>query len=291
MRANREQKNEGILGFSKETHIQKALTIIPTLRKVTKLAAGANHILALASTGVVYAWGAGQQNQLARRMVADHDSNGLVPTSCGLPKAIVNLGAGAYHSFAVHKNGNLYGWGLNSFGEAGIAKDFDDQQSPDANLPSIVPGLDKFGAITQIEGGAHHTIALTDKSEILVWGRLDGSQLGVDMSTLPDDSIVKDGNGNKRILHVPTRIPDIHGVSVAAGTDHTLVVSRDGKAYSTGFSASYQTGQGTDDDVEMFEVIDNTAVKEKKLVYAGCGGQFSVLAGVAQQTNGQVNGA
>lgn len=203
---------------------------------------------------------------------------------------MVSLGAGSYHSFAVHKNGKLYGWGLNSYGEAGVPKNFDDPQSADATLPALVPGLDKFGMITQIEGGAHHTIALTDKQEILVWGRLDGAQLGIDMTKLPDESVVKDVHGNKRILRVPTQIDSLQGTSVAAGTDHSLAVSIDGKAYSTGFSASYQTGQATEDDVKTFELIDNTAVREKKLVFAGCGGQFSVLAGVAEQSHGQVNG-
>ena len=77
--------------------------------------------------------------------------------------------------------------------------------------------------------------------------------------------------------------------SVAAGTDNSFAITTDGKAYSWGFSANYQTGQGTGDDIETPTLIDNTAVRGKKLVFAGAGGQNGVLASVAEVP--VVNGA
>jgi regulator of chromosome condensation len=71
---------------------------------------------------------------------------------------------------------------------------------------------------------------------------------------------------------------DIHAVQVACGHDNSFAITKDGKAYSWGFSANYQTGQGSDDDVEEATLIDNTAVRDRKLVWAGAGGQFSILA-------------
>lgn len=84
--------------------------------------------------------------------------------------------------------------------------------------------------------------------------------------------------------------------SVAAGTDNSFAVSRDGKVYSWGFSANYQTGQGTIDDIHTPTVIDNTAIRGKQIIAANAGGQFSILVGVAEgmsKTNGVngVNGA
>lgn len=70
---------------------------------------------------------------------------------------------------------------------------------------------------------------------------------------------------------------------VAAGTDHSFALTAEGKAYSWGFSANYQTGQGTEDDVEVPTLIDNSAVREKKLVFAGAGGQYSILAAAAEE--------
>lgn len=78
-------------------------------------------------------------------------------------------------------------------------------------------------------------------------------------------------------------------VTVAAGTDNSFAVTSDGKAYSWGFSSNYQTGQGTIEDVEKPTQIDNTAIRGKKIVAAGAGGQFSILLGEADVANG-VNG-
>ena len=66
-----------------------------------------------------------------------------------------------------------------------------------------------------------------------------------------------------------------------ASTASCLAVTADGQAYSWGFSENYQTGQGTDEDVEVATVVNNTAVRGKMLTWAGAGGQFSVLAGLA----------
>ena len=68
-----------------------------------------------------------------------------------------------------------------------------------------------------------------------------------------------------------------------------LVHDDGGKAYSWGFSTNYQTGQGSDEDVVEARHIDNTAVRGKKLVFAGVGGQFGILGGIHEDavlTNG-----
>jgi regulator of chromosome condensation len=68
---------------------------------------------------------------------------------------------------------------------------------------------------------------------------------------------------------------------VAAGSENSFAIDADGKVWSWGFSGNYQTGQGTDEDIKEATVIDNAATRDKKLVWAGAGGQFSVLAAYA----------
>ncbi len=75
-----------------------------------------------------------------------------------------------------------------------------------------------------------------------------------------------------------------------AGSDTSLAITTDGKAYSWGFSANYQTGQGTTDDVEVATHIDNTALRGKKLNWAGAGGQFSVFTSAVDEQQPMVNG-
>lgn len=287
------RSNEGIFGFDTSTLIQLRPKLIKGLSKITKLATGANHVLALQSTGVVYGWGSGQQNQLGRRILERRAANSLVPTPIGLPKKMVNVGAGAYDSFAVQGNGDVYSWGLNNFGQTGIPKEFDESgasKGSDVHHPIIIKTLRGKGKVTCIQGGAHHTVAVTDKGELLVWGRLDGNQLGLKVSDLPQDDVVRDSAGHPRILTVPTQIPNIDAVWAAAGSDHGIAIDKQGKAFSWGFSTTFQTGLGTDDDVEVATLIDNTAVRDKKLVWAGAGGQFSVVAGLSEPVVNGVNG-
>ena len=48
--------------------------------------------------------------------------NGLVPSKFGLSKyKIKDIACGAYHSFAIDTENRVYAWGLNNFGQTGIA--------------------------------------------------------------------------------------------------------------------------------------------------------------------------
>lgn len=248
---------------------------------MTKIAAGSNHAVALTSSGGVLAFGIGEQCQLGRRITDRTKTTGLKLETVGLKKDIINVGAGADHSFAVHQNGDIFSWGLNNYCQTGIAhKDGNDF----ANIlhPTRVPSLAGHGAITHIEGGNHHSIALTSTGECLTWGRLNTYALGLAPQTIPANDMDLDERGQPGILKVATQIPGIHAVHVAAGSDHCIAIARDGRAHSWGFNIRGQAGQGAGDDneeIEVATVIDNTAVRGRTLLWSGAGGQFSVIAG------------
>ncbi|KAL4803897.1 regulator of chromosome condensation 1/beta-lactamase-inhibitor protein II [Aspergillus unguis] len=269
------RSNDGILGFDASTRVQTVPTLLSGLKRVKHLVCGDNHVLALNDKGAVFSWGSGQQNQLGRRIIERNKLNGLQPREFGLPKGIVHIGAGAFHSFAVHHSGKVYAWGLNSFGETGIREHAGDSEAAIVH-PTVVDALSKKN-VTQICGGAHHSLAVTEDGQCLVWGRLDGYQTGLKIDTLSDDAVIKDERDRPRILIEPTAVPGIKAKVVAAGSDHSIAIDTDGRPWSWGFSATYQTGQGTQDDVEVATVIENTAVRGKSLNWAGGGGQFSVF--------------
>lgn len=250
------------------------------MKKIKHLACGDNHVLALNDKGAVFSWGSGQQNQLGRRIIERNKLNGLQPREFGLPKNIAHIGCGAFHSFAVHDSGKVYAWGLNSYGETGIRAKAGDDEAAIVH-PTLVDSLSKKN-VTQISGGAHHSLAVTTEGQCLVWGRLDGYQSGLKVDTLSDDVLIKDERGRPRILMDPTPVPGIHASVVAAGSDHSLAIDNEGRPWSWGFSATYQTGQGTQEDIEVATVVENTAVRGKKLNWVGAGGQFSVFTGAAE---------
>ncbi|RAK75569.1 RCC1 domain-containing protein [Aspergillus fijiensis CBS 313.89] len=269
------RSNDGILGFDPNNKVQATPTHIPSLKKIRHMVCGDNHVLALNEKGAVFSWGSGQQNQLGRRIIERNRLNGLQPREFGLPKNIVHIACGAFHSFAVHQSGKVYAWGLNSFGETGIRAGAGDDDAAIVH-PTIVDSLSNQG-VTQLCGGAHHSLAVTRSGQCLVWGRLDGYQTGLRIDTLLDEAVIKDERGRPRILIVPTPVPGIKANAVAAGSDHSIAIDSDGHPWSWGFSATYQTGQGTQDDIEVATVVENTAIRGKRLTWAGAGGQFSVF--------------
>ena len=210
------RSNDGIFGFTPDTKIAHLPELIPDLKKITSIKAGANHALALDSTGAVFAWGSGQQNQLGRRVVERTKTEGLKPRAFGLPKGpnngIKTIESGSYHSFAISKNGSVYGWGLNNMGETGIMNNAgqDDAIIP---KPQVVDAL-KNKTVVSIKGASHHSIAATSEGECLVWGRLDGSQMGIsaqDLAKLGEDAVIMDEHNKARILKVPQKVDAIKG--------------------------------------------------------------------------------
>ncbi|KAK2739297.1 ran exchange factor prp20 pim1 [Colletotrichum kahawae] len=284
------RSSDGILGFTEKMSIQMTPMFITSLKNITALAAGSNHILALDNKGTVLAWGCGQQNQLGRRVIERNKLASLVPQSMGLPKNRINrIACGSYHSFAMDRDGVVWAWGLNNFAETGISSGAGEDDAVILR-PTIVESLKDY-KIKHIAGGEHHSLACTEKGQLLTWGRLDGHQVGIPVEELDAEHVIKDESQNPRILSKPTVVEDVANcVFVAAGVDNNIAVDSKGVAHSWGFSANYQTGQGTTDDIETPTTIDNSAVKDKKIIFAGAGGQYSVLGGVADvpKTNGMV---
>jgi regulator of chromosome condensation len=283
--ANILQDSNGVFGFTLNPQkeivlVQRQPMLVRGLSKITSISVGADFALALDIDGNVFAWGNGQQDQLGRRLIERRRSESLLPTRIALPKKkIVSIHAGSNHAFAIDTEGNTWAWGSNNFAQTGIV----DHAGEGGNT---VTGPRKVASLSgrkmrQIQGGSHHSIGVAHSGECLVWGRLDGSQMGIDMSTLPVDDPTKvtvDARMRPRILLQPTAIPNLHCSYAAAGSDHNIAVATDGTAYSWGFNANYQCGQGNIEDIATATLINNTATRGRMLVWAGAGGQFSVVA-------------
>jgi regulator of chromosome condensation len=264
------------------------------VRRVTKLAAGAQHVLALTSNGAVFTWGSEEQGQLGRRFQLSRHSASplstlpwLIPGPCAV-RDIIDVGAGLYHSFAIRKNGKVYAWGSNNFGQTGIFKSAG-QSDAAVPYPTEVSSFGKEVKINTVFGGKDHSLALTDQGQCLTWGRIDNKALGLVTAKIPSSNIIYDTYGKPRILKIPTRITIQDVAFITAGTDHSFAITKDGKGYSWGFNAQHQTGHMTEDDDEIEEptLLDNKHVTGKLLVSAAAGGQFSIVAG---QSESQVNG-
>ena len=65
---------------------------------------------------------------------------------------------------------------------------------------------------------------------------------------------------------------------MASSSDTSIVISPEGKGYSWGFSENFQTGQATRKDVEVPTLMESDDISGKRLVWAGVGGQYGIVA-------------
>ena len=65
---------------------------------------------------------------------------------------------------------------------------------------------------------------------------------------------------------------------MASSSDTSIAITPEGKGYSWGFSENFQTGLGTRKDVEVPTPMVSDDVDGKRLVWAGVGGQYGMVA-------------
>jgi alpha-tubulin suppressor-like RCC1 family protein len=90
---------------------------LPKGVKASRMSAGANHSLAVTSTGKVLAWGENNDGQVGDGTT----TNAMLPTTVKLPKGlkITQLAGGFAHSVALSSKGTVVAWGYNADGELG----------------------------------------------------------------------------------------------------------------------------------------------------------------------------
>ncbi|KAG0199388.1 hypothetical protein BGX28_007341 [Mortierella sp. GBA30] len=260
---------EGILGHSKEKEVQDLPTIVPKIKGVVDIVTGTDHVLALTSTGHVYSWGNGQQMQLGRRIVARRMLNGLTPESVGA-KGMVKVGAGSYHSFSIDKDGKAYAWGLNTYGQCG------NEDPTTENVPSVAPiAALQDEHVIDIQGGEHHTVALTKTGTVYGFGRSDSHQLGLGYTEAPGS---EDTSSHKKAIRKPTVIPGLPVIkAISVGGNHTLALSEEGDVYAWGFGEMLACGNGEEEDVEKPLKLTGQKIENHRVVCVAAGGQHSVI--------------
>lgn len=268
--------------------------LMPGLKNISKIVCGANHAIAIDTSGRVWSWGVNEKNQVGRRVHPQHDyKDNYYPGVLDLSRhGVKALAAGPFHSLAVDNKDRVFAWGLNNFGQAGYANNagIGGAEMP---FPMQIRTLSKQG-INIIAAGNFHSAAVTSDGRFLVWGRIDGGHLGVQLSQeyLDDPRLVRRDEYDKpRILLQPVEVPNIGSAAfVACSTGHTVFVNKEGKAYASGFGFQHQLGNGSEDDSDVAQEVRAKSLNGIKLTWCGTGGQFSMVAGAVKDIVPKTNG-
>ncbi|KAF7831034.1 ultraviolet-B receptor UVR8 isoform X1 [Senna tora] len=229
------------------------VTLNPGVR-ITSVAAGGRHTLALSDIGQVWGWGYGGEGQLGLgsriRMVS---SPHLVPcidsSTCGKDRSVAlaqgsmnfeghnfrvlgsyvkRIACGGRHSAVITDTGALltFGWGL--YGQKCGQGSTDDELSP--TCVSSLLGI-------QIEGvaaGLWHTVCISADGDVYAFG---GNQFG-QLGTGDDQAEIL-----PRLLDSPS-LENRHAKIISSGARHTAVITEDGKVFCWGWNKYGQLGLG-----------------------------------------------
>uniref|UniRef100_A0AAQ4RKY3 RCC1 and BTB domain containing protein 2 n=1 Tax=Gasterosteus aculeatus aculeatus TaxID=481459 RepID=A0AAQ4RKY3_GASAC len=139
-------------------------------KRVTEVACGSHHNIALTTDGEVFAWGYNNSGQVGSGSTVNQPTPRRV-SSCLQNKVVVNIACGQLCSMAVLDNGEIYGWGYNCNGQLGLGNNGNQQ------TPCRIAALQGIN-IVQVACGYAHTLALTDEGMVYAWGANSYGQLG-----------------------------------------------------------------------------------------------------------------
>ncbi|XP_030587326.1 probable E3 ubiquitin-protein ligase HERC3 [Archocentrus centrarchus] len=192
--------------------------------RVSQVACGSQHTVALTKDGQLYTWGQGSRGQLG---VGTNKSRVDCPQHVRSLSAIpvVQVAAGGEQSLALSVSGGVFSWGRNECGQLGLG------DTRDRHTPTLLHYLNMKKTVS-ISCGRDHTAVLTKDGAVFTFGSGQHGQLG--HNSLQDELR-------------PRLIAELWGskvTKIACGSYHTLVLTESKKVYSFGCNKQGQLGHG-----------------------------------------------
>jgi alpha-tubulin suppressor-like RCC1 family protein len=267
----------GQLGIGSITQATSPVDITG-LSDVFQIAAGNEYVIAVLKNGAVKVWGRSDSYQLG----LGSTGNRLTPTNLQMDDILFAAG-GAYRSFLITRNYDVYGMGDNGYYQLGFGDTSIRSIPAKINLKAMTIPLQARGYFDQnfvATGALSSSSFFYLNGELLATGRNTSGQLGLGDTTnklvplqlsnltglkqlvsggshtlaLMEDGTVKSwgdnsfgqlGLGNTTSRNIPTTVTGLAGVKqLTAGSSHTLALLEDGTVKSWGYNSSGHLGLG-----------------------------------------------
>ncbi|XP_072439989.1 probable E3 ubiquitin-protein ligase HERC3 [Chiloscyllium punctatum] len=172
-------------------------------------------------------------------------------------RKIIQVACGNNHSLALTKDGQLFTWGQNTYGQLGLGTKDACRHIPE--LMISLPGM----PVAQITAGGEHSFALSLSGTVFGWGRNNHGQLGL-----------KDTEDRYIPNHV--KLLELKRIIYSScGEEHTAVLTKDGLVFTFGAGSFGQLGHNSTEDETKPHLLGY--LFGKKVSQIACG-SFHTLA-------------
>lgn len=181
---------------------------VPELQ-VRQVACGGMHSLALTTSGELWTWGEPWGDFALNVQRSPRRLEGFAEVGA--------IACGAFHSLALTRTGEVYSWGTNDYGQLGTGG------TTYETKPTRVVDLDEV-QVADVAAGGWHSLVLTARGEVFIWGRGEYGRLGIG-----------DRTGSSKLR--PQKVKGLENhviVQAAAGGTHTMALSNTGRLFIWG---------------------------------------------------------
>lgn len=259
--------NNGVIGLLEPLTTSQTPVKMPLADPVAKIASGNDHVVLLTLDGNLYTAGTAEQGQLGRVAERFADRGGrmgldrlLVPRMVKIKgKAhFVDAFCGAYFTFALTKEGHVYGFGLTNYYQLGI------KTTKACFTPVKLTSFKNFPTWLEFSGGQHHTVCLDAEGHVYSLGRADYGRLGLGPETEEKSE--------------PTRVTMTElAKGVTCGASVSYAITREGSVYAWGMGTNLQLGTGEENDEWSPVKVTGQQLENRVVLMASSGGQHTVL--------------
>jgi alpha-tubulin suppressor-like RCC1 family protein len=242
--------------------------------RVALVAAGLAHTAAVSDTGELMTCGKAAHGRLGRG--AATTDIGLVGPVLGIPRRVVRVACGGFHTAVLSSAREVYTFGRNDQGQLGVGG-----TEPSSSVPRLVDRLSGKHAMLVACGGAH-TLVAVESGAVYAFGSNDHGQVGNGSASAMESLPVI-------ALEVPAAAagmassPDVGEeldlgglgacsvVGLSAGSAHSAAV-RMGRVYTWGANVKGQCGHGHyDPQIRRPHEISAGPLSQQSVVSIACG--------------------
>ena len=169
----------------------------------------------------IYTWG---RNLYGALGINQPNSQGYFGEILGSSKTFCEISAQQYGSIAIDKNGKVWAWGYNNYGQLG------DNSATNRSTPVAILGSEK--TFCKISSGLYHTLSIDKNGQLWSWGYNSNGQLG-----------------NNSVTSVRTPVSVLGQVKTfcqISGTySWSLAIDKNGRAWAWGYNNYGQLGNNS----------------------------------------------